>query len=299
MFATRWNAEDGRLASPWRAPRQMLQQQSYDGHASIHDEAMAAKLGFRGAPIEGPTHFTQFEPLGFQLFGEEWLRAGRISSHYRSPVFEGEKVRAFAQLREATHIADITMEKEDGTEVLRGTISVGALAPTALEERLRTLKPAENLDILADVKVGMKRAPVRARMGFEQNMGDLYPFSLREKLEKATESSAFWRGDNPWGRAVIPFEMISVLAAHIGRIDPFPTRGKAVGLFADQEIQLIDGPLFVDEDYDIEREVVALSSSKRTESLWVRSTLRRAGDGRAAAVMLLNAASLRGSATAI
>ena len=66
--------------------------------------------------------------------------------------------------------------------------------------------------------------------------------------------------------------MISVLLASSqqGRI---PARGPAVGLFADQEIKLIKGPLFVDEPYEIEREVVALSGSRRTESMWVRSTV--------------------------
>ena len=33
----------------------MLATQEYDGHLSIHDDAMAEDLGFAGAPIEGPT----------------------------------------------------------------------------------------------------------------------------------------------------------------------------------------------------------------------------------------------------
>ena len=31
--------------------------------------------------------------------------------------------------------------------------------------------------------------------------------------------------------------------------DPLPSKGPAVGLFADQEIRLLNGPLFVDQDY--------------------------------------------------
>jgi hypothetical protein len=41
---------------------------------------------------------------------------------------------------------------------------------------------------------------------------------------------------------------------------------KSIGLFAGQEIRLIRGPLFVDHPYDLEREVIALSESPRTES---------------------------------
>ena len=57
------------LCGEWRHPRQMLDNQTYDGHVSIHDDKMAAYLGFSGAPIEGPTHFSQFVPLLVDLWG--------------------------------------------------------------------------------------------------------------------------------------------------------------------------------------------------------------------------------------
>ena len=40
------------LCGDYRIPRQMLQEQIYDEHSSIHDDKMAADLGFSGAPIE-------------------------------------------------------------------------------------------------------------------------------------------------------------------------------------------------------------------------------------------------------
>src|SRR6185503_13859791 len=43
------------LSGPLRRPQQMLADQEYAGHTSIHDDAMAEKLGFRAGPIEGPT----------------------------------------------------------------------------------------------------------------------------------------------------------------------------------------------------------------------------------------------------
>ena len=33
------------LAGPWRKPVNMLLEQSYDNHLSVHDDAMAQKLG--------------------------------------------------------------------------------------------------------------------------------------------------------------------------------------------------------------------------------------------------------------
>ena len=46
------------LSGPLRQPKQMLAEQAYGGHTSIHDDAMAEKLGSRAGPIEGPTHFS-------------------------------------------------------------------------------------------------------------------------------------------------------------------------------------------------------------------------------------------------
>ena len=111
-------------------------------------------------------------------------------------------------------------------------------------------------------------------MDFDQHMGDLYPFSLEQKLKVITEPSAYYSQElNPWGRAIIPMEMLSVLFQYRAREDRLPIRGPAVGLFADQEIRLLRGPLFVGESYATEREVVALSGSRRTESVWMRTTV--------------------------
>jgi hypothetical protein len=86
------------ISGPLRKPRQMLAEQEYGGHTSIHDDAMAAKLGFRAGPIEGPTHFSQFPPLLAQIWGQAWFERGCLSSHYQNMVVEGEAVRAFAEI---------------------------------------------------------------------------------------------------------------------------------------------------------------------------------------------------------
>ena len=88
--------------------------------------------------------------------------------------------------------------------------------------------------------------------------------------------------------------MLSVLFQYRAREDSLPVRGPAVGLFADQEIRLLRGPLFVGESYTTEREVVALSGSRRTESMWVRTTVF-GGDNAPVATMLLNLASIKQS----
>lgn len=285
------------LIGPWRQPRQMLQAQTYDAHASIHDDATAQKLGFKGGTIEGPTHFSQFAPLGERLWGRAWFETGCLSAHYRSVCYEGEEVQAIlSKPLPGTSQCQIQMVKRDGTEVLRGTASAGdAPVATALESRLGELKPLTDPVILRDVKVAQTGKRQSVRMAFDQNMGDLYPFSLRQKLAVITENSPYYSSaDNPWGRPIIPMEMLSVLFQYRSKDGPLPTKGPAVGLFADQEIRLIKGPLFVDEEYEVEREVVALSGSRRTESAWVKT---RVFDktGAMVATMLLNMATLKDS----
>lgn len=287
------------LVGPWREPRQMLASQQYDDHTSIHDDATAQKLGFQGGTIEGPTHFSQFAPLGEALWGQAWFETGCLSAHYRNPVFEGEAVRAIIDKpAPGAGLTTIRMEKRDGTEVLRGTASVGEQAgPTALETRLKGLEPLADPVILHDVAVGAKTGRQAVRMDADQNMGALYPFSLSEKLKVITEPSALYeRGEgSPFGGPIIPMEMISVLMQYTARLDGFPVRGPAVGLFADQEIRLIHGPLMVGEAYEVEREIVFLSGSRRTESLWVKTRLYRPGSDVVLATMLLNGASMKES----
>jgi hypothetical protein len=287
------------LVGPWRRPHQMLNAQVYDSHASIHDDATAQKLGFQGGTIEGPTHFSQFAPLGERLWGQSWFASGCVSAHYRNAVFEGEEVQAILRKPEPGQSqTGIQMIKRDGTEVLRGTASVGpAGTKTALEQRLAELTPLADPVILRDIKLGMKTTRQLVRMALDQNMGELYPFSLKEKLAVITENSPFYaRADNPFGHPIISMEMLSVLLQYKSKEDRLPSKGPAVGLFADQEIRLLSGPLFVGWDYELEREVVALSGCRRTESLWQRtSVFDPKQPSSPIATMLLNLATLKDS----
>ncbi len=290
------------LCGALRQPRQMLADQKYDGHKSIHDDAMAEGLGLRAGPIEGPTHFSQFDPLLFQLFGPAWFETGCISAHYQTMVVEGESVRAFVEVpASGVTFVRIHAEKADGTPVLIGTASIGEpTQPHELEQRMAKLRPPTGLVINRDLKVGQRgAAPETIRMGFDQHMGDHYPFTLADKLAVITEPCAWYTAEggasSPWGRPIIPTEMISVLLGSTIADAQLGGRKPAVGLFAGQQIRRIAGPLFVDQDYALEREIVALSESARTESVWVRTKVYEAGSRKLVAEMILNGATMKAS----
>jgi hypothetical protein len=278
------------VVGPLRSPAQLLADQEIDGHSSVHDQRTAASLGLAGAPIEAPTHFSQFDPLAALVWGQEWFERGCISGHFRTMVVEGEQVQATLTTA-ANGPARIGAQKADGMSVLTGTASVGPdYGETELDSRRGAQIAPDELFIVDQLEVGMRCHDGRASISLHKGNGAAYPFSLSEKLARITEPHPWYTADgarsSPWGRAVLPLEMISVLAYKSG--PDWPVRGPALGLFLDLEIRLLHGPLFVDQEYEIDREIVGLGESRRTESYWTRTSLTDADTGTVAAEVLLH-----------
>jgi hypothetical protein len=256
----------------------MLSEQTYGQHTSIHDAATAQRLGIEGAAIEGPTHFSQYDPLLAALWGRRWFESGTLSAHFHNICVAGEQTRATVRLDgTGGHRAQLGTEKDDGTPVLTGTASLRPQSqPSAVRQRLAAIRPpTDDLIIYTGWQPGRRgSAPEHVTMGSDTHLGDLYPFTLRQKLAAITEPSTWYESkDNPWGRPIIPTEMISVLAmATFGRSGLVKAE-PSVGLFLDLEISITAGPLFVDAPYVLEREVVGVSESRRTESVWILTTV--------------------------
>ena len=279
------------LVGPLRSPAQMLQEQDVGGHTSVHDADTAASVGLAGAPIEAPTHFSQIDPLAAARWGRDWFERGCVSCHFRTMVVEGEQVQA-SLTPTGPASARVEAHKADGTPVLTGTASVGPEhSETELEARLAGQGDPGELFIVDQLTVGMRSPqPRTTSVSHADPNGPGYPFSLAGKLERITEPHPWYTPDggarSPWGRAVLPLEMVSVLSAKAGTA--WPVRGPALGLFLDLEIRLVEGPVFVGQPYRAESEIVGLSQSRRTESYWTRTTLTDTDTGRVAAVVLLH-----------
>ena len=300
-----WNTEiietNGVLQGPAKIPLQMLAEQEYDGHLSIHDDQQAQNLGFQGAPIEGPTHYSQFDPLLHSIWGDRWFEVGCISTHFKKVVIEGESVIAFVQ-RPTKHknITRIWAVKDSGELVLEGTASLGPKHPiTELDRLLKSRSTPEKLVILENVKIGDRSSKSdRVKMGFQSHLGKNYPFTLAQKLTKITESCDWYceaiNKNTPWGAAIIPFEMVNPLVRHTP--DGLPSaKGPSIGLFTDLEIKMINGPLLVDQEYLLDREIVGLGESRRTESMWIKTFIRSINTEEVIATTLLNTATLKDS----
>lgn len=266
----------------------MLAEQEVGGHASVHDDATASSLGLAGAPIEGPTHFSQFDPLAVTLWGQRWFTDGCISAHFQTVVVEGEEVQA--QATTGPDGATIRAVKRDGSPVLTGTMSVDADVPTELRCRLARGSDTTGLQIIDRLQIGATHRDEPAWITRTETNGAAYPFSLDSKLERITEAHPWYTADggaaSPWGAAIVPIEMISVLAHK--RIAPWPVRQPALGLFLDLEVRLDRGPVLVDHDYLLEHTIVGLGQSRRTESYWTETVVRDAATGEQVATVLLH-----------
>jgi hypothetical protein len=212
-------------------------------------------------------------------------------------VVEGEQVQAAVTIDQpASNAVRIDATKADGAPVLTGSASVGPDHPeTALAPRLwRSLEnPPAALHIVDQIKVGQRGTELEElTVTFDQSYGALYPFSLEEKLANITEFCSYFdpaqAASNPWGRAIIPIEMLSVLTGSASRRTGFLTRQPSLGLFIDLEVRLLGTPVFVGQTYLVEHEVLAVGQSRRTESYWTSSTLIEADTGRSAAKVLLH-----------
>ena len=275
----------------------MLAEQDIGGQTSVHDDDTADKLGLVGAPIEGPTHFSQFDPLGVCVWGQRWFEDGCISSHFLNMVVEGDEVRAALTPQTSTG-ASISADKADGTPVLVGTASVGRDDTTDLDERRqRGLGDPGRLHILDRLSIGMPCGePVEITMAFDEHNGPLYPFTLAQKLDKITEPCTWYTSDttdNPWGAPIVPTEMLSVLAHKAG--PHLPVRRPSVGLFIDLEVRYVNGPVLVGRPYRIEHSVVGLGQTRRVESYWTETTITDVESGMHVATVLLHSGVFKAS----
>jgi hypothetical protein len=238
---------------------------SADAKGSIHDDATASKLGFRGGTVAGSIHMDQFPPVLLAAFGSRWFEDGSLSLYFLNATLDGERVKVEADVPAsgATQIG-VRMRREDGLEVCEGTASVGDVSRSALRTReLRPCAPSE-LRILRELAPGMELGEEKVRLGAERQ---------RERIEHDLCSGPldWYVGASPWGGPIAaPSAAVELLWAP-------PTRalsaraGRAVGLFGAIEVAHFGGPIRLEETYTVTGRVVAVGQSPKTEYLWFDS----------------------------
>jgi hypothetical protein len=271
--------QTGVWAGPVRAPRNTAAHQ----RGSIHDDATAQKLGFRGGTVAGSLHMEQFPPLLAHLLGDAWWESGGLSLYFRFATTDLEPVRCFAVAPrpgpDARQRIEVWMDHENGQRVAEGSAHIGgADAGSALRQRIEVTPPATELRILSDVAVGATSRDVPVRVAAD---------ALRERLDVITEPRSEYSQASRWRRAALPPSLV-VRALRAAESGLLAKSGPVVGLFGAIEIQQLAGPLFADEDYLARGRVLAVSDTPKTEFVWYESTIAdRAGVDRACMLMML------------
>eukprot|EP01084_Bolivina_argentea_P223417 378024_1 len=299
----------GRICKPHN---DLMSQEVGGDHKSIHDDETAAKVGFKGAPIHGTVHWSQFTPLLLKVFGKKWFENGNISVHFLKPVTHLEPCRVYCVLPKSTNEKQtfIWMEKEDGqrTIVLKGTASCGIpySKNSMVQKRISKIKPLSNATkfVLMNFKIGEKsKRETNVGIYFGKKIGVLFPYTIENKNKIITEPHDWFTkkygGNSPWGRPILAPELLNAICFYTvhnvqwlegGYTDPRP-----IGLFGGCEINIINGPVFPNKMYDLQREVVALGETRGTEYVWVKTTLYNAGTNEVVCTMLLQNLSLKRS----
>ena len=147
-------AADGAIAGPVRSPRNI--EQSLPN--SIHNDAVAQKLGLRGGTVAGSLHMEQFPPLLVSAFGPQWWVEGGLSLYFKYATTDREPVQCFAKRPDSAQLgeqAPVWMDTDDGRRVAEGTAWTGPTpASTPLSERVASVPPPRDLRIFRDFGVG-------------------------------------------------------------------------------------------------------------------------------------------------
>jgi hypothetical protein len=256
-------AAPSKRTGPVRRPRNL----SADAAGSIHDDATAQDHGFRGGIVAANIHLDQLPPLLLERFGPSWFEAGSLSLYFRHATVDGEPVQAWLE-DAGDDEARCGLLGPGEVEVCSGTASGGGDAgPTALERR--DLRPADpsDLRILADLDPGQ-------RLGTGEVTCDGAGQRRRLELGLVTEPLDWYLGPSPWGGPIAsPHTIVDLL--YLTPLLPLRERvGDAVGLFGAIQLRVFVGPVFLDQTYRVEGEVVAVSKTPRTEVLWMMANHR-------------------------
>jgi len=259
MGAKRWIEGDLWRARNWSADA---------GGGSIHDDATASKLGFRGGTVAGNIHMDQYAAALVDVFGPVWFERGSLSLYFLNATVDREAVRVATQRPAARQTQiDVAMFREDGLQVSAGTASLFDHSFSAL--KVRDLKRAEpsSLRILKPLQIG-------------QSLGDYsHTFDrarFRQRLDTGLISAPlpWYSGPSPWGGPIAsPSLLVEMLWGP-------PMRGLTqaigdtggVGLFGAIEVAHHNGPVLQEQTYAVSAHVAAVSESPKTESVWFDST---------------------------
>lgn len=234
---------------PFRTPRNM----AAEAKGSIHDDATATKLGFRGGTVAGSIHLDQFVPKLLEIYGDAWFERGGLSLYFTQATVDREEVQCAAAPSEDR--LRLTMHNRQGALICQGTASANRDAASELAKRFETQTASTpgTLRILAAMQVGDENRDLPVRVA---------PETLARTQTVITE----------WLPAYETGTLPPSLVIHMAHMTREAVMAKStrpqVALYGALEVQYLAGPLKVGVDYLARTKVLKLSESPKTENIW-------------------------------
>lgn len=221
---------------------------------SIHNDAVAGKLGFKGGTIPGSVHMDQFVPLLTDLYGDQWFETGDMSMYFTQATVHAEAVRAV--VAPGAGRAQLTMYNEAEALICRGTAS--ARAPDSLSE------------LSGIMQKQTAAAPGALRILSALSPGDEV-FDMPLRVEAARLENVLTWITEPHPRYVKDHVLPPSLMVNLtGQVRPhvFKSLGQSVGLFGALEIRFYRGALRAGVTYIGRAKILKLVESPKAEGVW-------------------------------
>ncbi|MHA2398729.1 MAG: hypothetical protein ACXADU_07550 [Promethearchaeota archaeon] len=277
--------KDGKMFGGWRAPENVYKAST----TSIHDDTVAKKVGMRGGTIQGTIHLSMFAPLAKKIFGDRWFEKGTVSMYYTFATTDKEEVRAIIELppditEDMLPISteDIQLnawaEMKSGQQIMTGNVSIGSpKAPSYIKAIELKNSPHEELRILARHKVG-DELPSREIILTQE--------AANNGLRRIIDQLDYYKDDSKssWGKAIFyPTALFESMG--MGFESTSTAEYNAVPFYGATELKYINGPALIGVTYIAKGKFVCLGVSRKTEYLWLDSTLEEKETGKLVATM--------------
>lgn len=110
----------GAGGQPYKVWRVRAHNTAADSENKIHDDRVAAAIGFRGGLVPGVTVYGYMIPAVVDDRGPEWLEHGAIAVRFVAPFYEGDTVVS------RCHKGEARAEREDGAVCASGRVTLAA-----------------------------------------------------------------------------------------------------------------------------------------------------------------------------
>jgi hypothetical protein len=259
--------------SSFEGPFRRLVNTAAEQKGSIHDDAEARKLGFRGGFVPGSVVGQSAFPAIIDAFGQQWMQGGWYSLTFVSPVYIDDEVHEVAE-RSGDEVA-LQVVDRGGRLCCNGRAGLGRKIPW---------------DPAADLSHGAEGVLPGYEPGFAFIAHEFTPERdvCLGTVRSSGDPTPWYDSGSPWGGPIVPPEYLQVVALHLMREPhqprlPAPLGTRGPGMWAQHDL-VLEGPVFQGRSYTMNEKLADKGRSGRTIFVTYEFELfdgaRRIGHGR-------------------